>query len=186
MNNQERFDQSQWSVRRGKFESSLDAFQEPAIQAKDADSRLDSILGELYSLIRLGQSDKARKLIQVARDSFKEIDEAMVRVDMAEIQLDSREEKWNRVLPALERMIDRYGDILHNPKLRDTYQEVQIRRGMEFAFLARFNDALPLLEEATSFDHPLVDGDLYFEQARCYLDQQIAIELEERSQRRLV
>lgn len=154
----------------GDFESSLKAFHELGMEAQDETSRFDCVYGELLSLFALGRMAEARRLIQVVRNTFGGIDEAMARVDMTEIRLDSQEDKWDRVLPSLERMVDRYGDMLHDPRLRDMYEQVQLRRGIRLADLGRFAEALPLLEEAASFGPPAADGILYYELGRCYVD----------------
>jgi tetratricopeptide (TPR) repeat protein len=172
MDEQEQFDQARKLMENGDFESSLKAFRELGSAAKDVDPKFDCSYGELLSLIRLGKANEARELLRVIRKTFAAIDEALVRADEAEIELDSQEDRWDRVLPALERMLDRYGDLLHHPRLRDMHEQVQLRRGMRLAYLGRFKEALPLLEEAVTFDLAQSDGNLYHELGRCYLDKE--------------
>jgi tetratricopeptide (TPR) repeat protein len=176
VNEPKQLDQAGKLMVEGDFEASLKAFRELGTRAKDAESKFDCTYGELLSLISLRKTDEARKLLQVARETFSEIEEAMARADMAEIELDSIEDRWDRVLPSLDRMIDRYGDMLRHPQLRDMYEQVQLRRGMRLAYLQRFKEALPLLEEAVSFDLPSADGNLYHELGRCYLERRITVE----------
>src|SRR5208337_4978137 len=63
-----------------------------------------------------------------------------------------------------------YSEILQHPQMRDAYEELQWRRGLRLAALERFQEALPVLEEALDFYPPLLTGEFYFELARCYLD----------------
>jgi tetratricopeptide (TPR) repeat protein len=172
MDEQERLERARNLMETGDFESSLKAFREIGSAAQDVDTKFDCTYGELLSLIRLGKDHEARQLLRVIRKTFAEIDEALVRADEAEIELDSWEDRWDRVLPALDRMLDRYGDLLHHPRLRDMYEQVQLRRGMRLADLGRYKEALPLLEEAVTFDLPRSDGNLYHELGRCYLDSE--------------
>jgi tetratricopeptide (TPR) repeat protein len=172
MDQQKQLEHAQKLIENGDFESSLKAFRELRSAARDLHSRFDGTYGELLSLIRLGKANEARQLLRVIRETFAEIDEALVRADEADIELDSQEGRWDSVLPALDRMLDRYGDLLHQPQLRDMYEQVQLRRGMRLAYLGRFKEALPLLEEAVPFDLPQSEGNLYHELGRCYLDKQ--------------
>jgi tetratricopeptide (TPR) repeat protein len=172
MVDEEQLEHARKLMQNGDFESSLKAFRELGSAAEGLDSKFDCAYGELLSLIRLGKANEARQLLRVIRRTFAEIDEALVRADEAEIEIDSQEDRWDRVLPALERMLDRYGDLLHHPRLRDMYEQVQLRRGMRLADLGRYKEALPLLEEALTFDLHQADGNLYHELGRCYLDNE--------------
>jgi len=176
MNKQERFDRARRLAEVGDYEAALKAFHELGMEAEDSESRVDCMFGELLGLVRLNRTTEARKLLKVARKAFGDIDESHARGDLVEIQIDSVEDKWDRVLPSLERMVSRYGDMLHHPQLRDVYEEIQLRRGVRLADLGRFAEALPLLEEAASFGPPAADGILYYELGRCYEDEDRAKE----------
>jgi tetratricopeptide (TPR) repeat protein len=104
-----------------------------------------------------------------ARTLFGDIDEASARGDLIEIHIDSAEERWDRVLPALERLLKQYPEIRCLPQLQDVYEDVQTRRGMCLANIGRFSEALPLLEEATSFTTQPPPNDIYRELGRCYI-----------------
>jgi tetratricopeptide (TPR) repeat protein len=170
MENAEKFEHALQLVEAGAYETALKEFQELAEKAEDEELRADYIYGQLHALMRLRRTDEARKLLHIARASFGDIGESHARGDLIEVQLDSLEGKWELVLPALNHMVKRYGDNLRHPQVRDVYEEVQLRRGMQLAHLGRFREALPLLEECLNFTAPLLTSELYYELGRCYVD----------------
>jgi tetratricopeptide (TPR) repeat protein len=170
MERAEKFEQALQLLEAGAYETALREFKELAEKAEDEELRADYIYGQLQALMRLGRTDEARKLLHIARQSFGDTDEAHARGDLIQVQLDSLEGKWESVLPLLNHMVKRYGDILRHPQVRDVYEEVELRRGMLLAHLGRFREALPLLEECLNFTGPLITSHLFYELGRCYVD----------------
>jgi tetratricopeptide (TPR) repeat protein len=156
-------------LRAGDFELALTEFRKLSEDAREADPKTDYLYGELLALTRLGRATEARGLLDVFRRSVGDVDESHARADLVEVQLDVLEEKWHQALSLLQKMMERYGEMLLNPQLRDVYEEVQWRRGMLLAAYGKFQEGLPLLQESLSFES-LVTGDLYFQLGRCYLD----------------
>jgi hypothetical protein len=72
-------------------------FHELAQVAEDTETRINCLYGEILALIRSGRTHEARDLLKIAR-LFGNVDEAHARGDLIEIQLDSSEDRWDRVL----------------------------------------------------------------------------------------
>lgn len=164
-----RFEHALSLVRAGEFELALQAFRKLVDEARDGDPKTDYLYGELIALTRLERVAEARRLLDVFRRSVGDVDESRARADLVEVQIDVLEEKWQQALSLSQKIVERYGEMLLHPHLRDVYEEVQWRRGVLLAAFGKFNEALPLLQESLCFES-LVTGELYFQLGRCYLD----------------
>ena len=154
----------------GDYEAARATFHELAIKAAANENKSAFTLGELLALVRLGRTSEARRLLELSDSFLRETDEGQVRAALIEVQIDSVEDNWSRVLPSLERMLRKYKKILSDPQLRDVYEEIQLRRGMRVAFLGRFRKALPILEEVVLFNNPsLLSGEFWYEMGKCYV-----------------
>ena len=155
----------------GDYEAARANFHELASEAQENESKCTYTLGELLALVRLGRTSEARQLLKASRSFLGETDEGQVRADLVEVQIDSVEEKWDHVLPSLERMAQKYKEILCDAQLRDVYEEIQLRRGMRLAFLGKFREAAPILAEVLTFNNSsLISAEFWYELAKCYVD----------------
>jgi hypothetical protein len=108
----------------------------------------------LFASVRPGRTQQARQVLKTARPLFLKSDEAQLRADLIEVQINSVEDKWSHVLPSLDRMLRKYVEILQDPQTRDVYEEIQLRRGMRLAFLGRFREASPVWRRSSTLtDH---------------------------------
>ena len=155
----------------GDYESARANFHELASQAEENGTKVTCTLGELLALVRLGRTSEARQLLKASRPLLHETEEGQVRADLIEVQIDSVEDKWDHVLPSLERMTRKFREILRAPQLRDVYEELQLRRGMRLTFLGKFDEAGPILGEVLTFNNPtLMSAEFWYELAKCYVD----------------
>jgi tetratricopeptide (TPR) repeat protein len=172
VNSDQRFEQTLRLLEAGDYESALSNFRELASEAQESEAKSTYTLGELHALVRLGRTREARQVLKAARPLFLKSDEAQLRADLIEVQINSVEDKWNRALPSLDRMLRKYVEILHDPQIRDVYEEIQLRRGVRLAFLGRFREASPVLEEVLNFNPSLLSSEFWHELGRCYLATQ--------------
>ena len=69
----------------------------------------------------------------------------------------------------LSAILVKYADWFKNPDSRDVYEIVQLQRAFSLVHLQRNEEALPLLEEALSFQLEIaVQSDLHCQLGRCY------------------
>ena len=171
MNADDKFEATLKLLEAGDYESARATFHELAIKAAANENKSAYTLGELLALVRLGRTSEARRLLELSDSFLRETDEGQVRAALIEVQIDSVEDNWSRVLPSLGRMLRKYKKSLSDPQLRDVYEEIQLRRGMRVAFLGRFREALPILEEVVSFNtSSLLSGEFWYEMGKCYVD----------------
>lgn len=144
MNPDHKFEATLKLLEAGDYESARANFHELASEAQENETKCTYTLGELLALVRLGRTSEARQLLKVSRHFLSETDEGQARADLIEVQIDSVEDKWDHVLPSLERMASKYEQILREPHLRDVYEELQVRRGMRLASLGKLQEAAPI------------------------------------------
>ena len=171
VNADDKFEATLKLLEAGDYESARANFHELAVKAEANETKSTYTLGELLALVKLDRTSEARRLLKVSDSFLRETDEGQVRAALIEVQIDSVEGIWGHVLPSLDRMLREYKQILNDPQLRDVYEEIQLRRGMRLAFLGRFREALPILEEVVSFNNPaLLSGEFWYEMGKCYVD----------------
>lgn len=93
-----------------------------------------------------------------------------MNADFMDASWHSNKGDFEPTLTILDRLLEHYRNEISEPQLRYLYEQVQVLRGIVLAELQRLADALPLLEQARSFD--LVEEDkalLYFHLGSCYL-----------------
>lgn len=156
-----RFEHALRFVEEGRFEEAVKSFHELQKEATENETKTDCLFREIAGLMRLGRTQEARYLLAVKRDLFGDITESHARGDLLEIQIDPVADKWDRVLPSLEQMLQTYAQLFAHPQVWGVYGEVQVRRGMRLAYRGRFREAMPILEEALDFRSTLPTSDFY-------------------------
>jgi len=89
----------------------------------------------------------------------------MIEFDDADIS--SYEGKIEEALAKFDLILEKYGRRLKEPELQESYEMIQSRRGFILADLGRNKEALPIMEEAESFEGRKAEIRFYL--GHCYL-----------------
>ncbi len=118
-------------------------------------------------LAALGRVPEARECFEEATQLLAEAPECEGDVLLAEADLLTGEEKYGKALAKLDELWKGYAPHANDPDFRVMYQSTQVRRGILLGELRRYREALPVLEEAASFD-TAQEGDFYYYLGVCY------------------
>jgi tetratricopeptide (TPR) repeat protein len=137
---------------------SSDPLKEAAARLEEASRREEQgLFGDAEVL-----AAEAKQLVAGNRHACAEIDLFRARALLKE---NKREEGLQR----LSAMLVEYSDLFKNPEAHDVYEMVQVQRAFSLVHLERKQEALPLLEEALSFQlESAVESDLHCHLGRCY------------------
>jgi tetratricopeptide (TPR) repeat protein len=165
----------------GKFREAIEKFLSIAEITEDPIDKAGVVLNVATTFKALGDYDEARRQLRVARDLFlaagrspeaaqkdKRVLQLGVSLAFEEADICSFEGKIEEALAKFDRALDEVRNYrLEEPELRELYQMIQMRRAFILADLGRCKEALPILEEAESFDGP--KGETLFYLGHCYL-----------------
>ena len=140
-----------------------------AEEVDDPDEKAGLLINEHKCYVQIGQLDKANAVmrqihVQPVQDKFVrmivDFGDACMTTQMGELEEGVR--KFERVLESNE-------EELRCTDCRDLYEDIQERRAFALTSLGRYAEALPLLNEATSFTTDKSDPQLvYFYLGICY------------------
>lgn len=164
----------------GKFKEAIDEFHRIAEDTEDPVDKAGVYLNAATTLLVLGEYEQGRSLLSVARSLLASSDTLQLESDRdvevlrLEMQLDfeeadflSHEGKIEEALAKFDLLLKKYGQKMQNAEFRATYEMTQSRRGFILADLGRCKEALPILEEAESFEGR--EAEIRFYLGHCYL-----------------
>jgi tetratricopeptide (TPR) repeat protein len=116
-----------------------------------------------------GRFEDAEKLVAEARNLVEGNRQACAEIDLFRARSLLKANKLEEGLRNLAAMLAEYADWFGNPDSREVYEMVQLQRAFSLVHLERNEEALPLLEEASSFQlERKVQSDLHCHLGRCY------------------
>jgi tetratricopeptide (TPR) repeat protein len=164
----------------GKLTEAIDEFRRIAEDTRDPVDRAGVLLNVAATLRALSEFTKAREELRAARSLAASSDASSaqalrdprllqleVSLDFEEADICGYEGKLDEALTKFDLLLKKYGQTLKEPELRESYEMIQARRGFLFADLGRCKEALPVLEEAESFEER--KAEIYFYLGHCYL-----------------
>lgn len=120
-----------------------------ANSAKEASNLL---LQKAYLYGMLCQFNDARTALNLAVRQSPTDPEIRFQYDFIDATLHDQEERPDKAAPKLGDLLQKYREQLKSLQFRSFYENIQLRRGLDFASLRKFEDAIPLLVESLSFD----------------------------------
>lgn len=164
----------------GKLREAIVEFCKIAKDSEDAVDKAGVFLNVATTLKALGEYDQARQNLSVARRlaasiavaSIKDpkdnrLQELEVSLDFDEADILSFEGHLSEALSKFDSILKNHKERLRKPEFREPYEMVQSRRGFLLADLGRWREALPILEEAASFENR--KSEIYFYMGHCYV-----------------
>ena len=116
-----------------------------------------------------GRFEDAEKLIAEAKNLVASNRQACAEIDLFRARSLLKANKGEEGLRNLTAILAEYADWFRNPNSRDVYEMVQLQRAFSLVHLERNDEALPLLEEALSFQlEREVQSVLHCHLGRCY------------------
>jgi tetratricopeptide (TPR) repeat protein len=116
-----------------------------------------------------GLVEDAEKLIAEAKNLAAGNPQACAEIDLFRAISLLKANKREEGVRNLAAMLAEYADWFKNPDSRDVYEMVQLQRAFSLVHLERNEEALSLLEEASSFQlEKAVQSDLHCHLGRCY------------------
>lgn len=159
----------------GKLREAIDEFYRIAEDTEDPVDKAGVLLNVATTLQALGQYDQAREQLSTARSIVAPLDDSNIerllqlKVGLAfeEADILSYEGNLEKALAQFDLLLKNYDKELKEPELRKTYEMIQARRGFILADLGRCKEALPILEEAKSFEGRKAEISFYL--GHCYV-----------------
>jgi tetratricopeptide (TPR) repeat protein len=119
-----------------------------------------------------GRVEDAEKFIAEAKNLAAGNQQACAEVDLFRAISLLEANKREQGVQNLSAILAEYADWFKNPASRDVYEIVQLQRAFSLVHLERNEEALPLLEEASSFQlDRAVQSDLHCHLGRCYFER---------------
>ncbi|HEV3513160.1 MAG TPA: hypothetical protein VGS05_15735 [Candidatus Sulfotelmatobacter sp.] len=116
-----------------------------------------------------GRFEDAEKLVAEAKNLVAGNPQACAEIDLFRAISLLKANKREEGVRNLSEILAEYSDWFKTPNSRDVYEMVQLQRAFSLAHLERTEEALPLLEEASSFRlERAVQSDLHCHLGRCY------------------
>jgi tetratricopeptide (TPR) repeat protein len=127
------------------------------------------LLEEADRLQQNGRLTDAERLTAEARQLVTGNLQASAEIDMFRATSLLKENRREEGLQRLSAMLVGYADLFKTPDGREVYEAVQLQRAFSLIHLEKKGEALPLLEEALSFQlESSVESDLHCHLGRCY------------------
>jgi tetratricopeptide (TPR) repeat protein len=116
-----------------------------------------------------GRFSDAERITAEARQLTAGNLQATAEIDLFGVISLLKENRRGEGLQKLSAMLVGYADLFKTPDGREVYEAVQLQRAFSLIHLEKKEEALPLLEEALSFQHESgVQSDLHCQLGRCY------------------
>jgi tetratricopeptide (TPR) repeat protein len=164
----------------GRLKEAVDEFYKIAEESEDPVDKAGVLLNLAATLRPLNEFSKAREELNAARRLVASLDDSPVgtlrdprllqlelSLDFEDADISGYEGELEEALEKFDLLLREYGQTLKEPEFRESYEMIQTRRGFLFADLGRCKDALPVLEEAETFESR--KAEIYFYLGHCYL-----------------
>jgi len=164
----------------GKLNEAIEEFRTLAAGTEDPVDKAGVFLNVAATFQALGEYDRARQQLRAARTLVLPSDDLSIAAsqdrrlvqlevsfDFEDADISSYEGKLEEALAKFDLLLKKYKQVLEEPELRESYEMTQARRGFILADLGRCKEALPILEEAESFEGG--KGEICFYLGHCYL-----------------
>jgi tetratricopeptide (TPR) repeat protein len=116
-----------------------------------------------------GRFEDAERLAVEAKNLVSGNRQACAEIDLFRARSLLQAKKLDEGVRTLTAILTEYADWFRNPESREVYEMVQLQRAFSLVHLERNEEALPLLEEALSFQlEREVQSDLHCHLGRCY------------------
>jgi tetratricopeptide (TPR) repeat protein len=148
---QERFATANSLWEEGHVESAAREYRAMAALAESPDEKAALLANEHKCYCQLRQFEKAKEVLrQIRRIPVQDRFVRMV-IDFGEACMTAVMGEYKKGVSKFERILESYGDELQDSDGRNIYEEIQQRRGFALTTLERYDKALPVLQEATTF-----------------------------------
>jgi tetratricopeptide (TPR) repeat protein len=131
--------------------------------------RIPVLLEDASRFQQQGRVEDAEKLIDEAKHLAAGYQQACAEIDLSRAISLLEASKHEEGVRHLSAILAEYADWFLNPESRDVYEIVQLQRAFSLIHLEMSEEALPLLEEATSFQlERATQSHLHCHLGRCY------------------
>jgi tetratricopeptide (TPR) repeat protein len=113
----------------------------------DPAERLDLLCLEVDWLCKLGRIAEARQRFDAGKRGLQLTNHLLQEAEYYEARLLGLEGKYREALSILDRLWQDYQQYRHDPAFIEICQSIQYLRGMLLAFMEKYEEACPLLEE---------------------------------------
>lgn len=163
---QKRFEEALALRDSGHVDEAITEFRSLSAKADDSNEKASLMLNEMRCYSSLGQLTKAEHILSQIRSLAPDDTVVNVNVDFGAACLLAQRGEFKKALLEYERILQEYVSLLARPEYRNLYQDIQQRRGVAFVNLGKYAEALPILEQATTFTTLGVEGE---QEIRLYL-----------------
>jgi tetratricopeptide (TPR) repeat protein len=135
----------------GRYEDVIRESRILLAETTDADERASLLVGVVGSYSFLGRLEEARQTLGQARQLDLTDVGTHLSLEFSGAYLLIQEKKLEEGVAAFATILQRHSEALKEPRFRYMYEDIQSRRALALAELARYTEALPILAEAVSF-----------------------------------
>lgn len=148
---QGRFEKATALQREGRIEDACREFHSMAAESNDPNERAALLINEVRCYADLGRVADAELILQQIRDLAPDDSEARFSVDFVEACVAAQGGKHEKAVLHFEATLKGYVDLLQTDEYRDLYEEIQQRKAFSLVHLQRYQEAIPVLRDASSF-----------------------------------
>lgn len=131
--------------------------------------RAASLLEDAERRGEQGRFEDAERLAIEAKNLVEGNWQACAEIDLFRARTLLQAQRLEEGVRNLTAILTEYADLFKNPNSREVYEMVQLQRAFSLVHLEKSDEALPLLEEALSFQlEKDVQSDLHCHLGRCY------------------
>jgi len=155
-------------LNQAKFQEASECFSLLAAQSADPLEKVSYLLEVADCYRRLGRLEEAMDCLATAK-TFAVADAlSYAQVEFVAATVLIEQDKHEHGLKKLTSILSEYSDQLEEGEGRELYQEIQMQRGISLMYLARYENARPILQESVSFGFSdKVISDLHCHLGRC-------------------
>jgi tetratricopeptide (TPR) repeat protein len=150
----------------GRLDEAITEFRSLSAKADDKNEKASLMLNEMRCYSSLGQLTNAEHILGQIRSLAPDDAVVNVNVDFGAACLSAQRGEFKKAIVEYEQILREYVPLLARPEYRNLYEDTQQRRGIALVNLGKYAEALPVLEEATSFTTLGTEGE---QETRLYL-----------------
>lgn len=152
----------------GQWEEAESEFRGLEGLSRCEEEKGELLINQAWCLSGLKRVPEARARLQEAANLQVKSLDYRARIDLLDASLDGEEGKAEESLKKLDGLLKKYTSFLQTQTPRYLYEEAQMRRGCLLAYLNRFKEACPILEQVLGYGIAK-HADFFFHLGNCYL-----------------
>jgi tetratricopeptide (TPR) repeat protein len=172
---QTRFEKAVALRNAGRITEAIQEFRSMQEATSDPNEKAAFMLGEVRCYGELGRVADAERVLAGIPELAPNDVELRFHVSLMAAYVAAQGGKHEKAILQFQELLGQYADLLQTADYRDSYEDIQQRRAFSMVHLRRYEDALPILKEASSSFSTLTGEDqqeIHLYLGTCYAELQ--------------